>query len=265
MPRKSLAGRLLTAGGRALADTAREAGNAGARKAGARLSRLRRVGRTEHTCSCGLKTRSEFRWGTHKCLEPVGRWTGKKAQQIRRQIGKANDEVRRHARRVREYKKLAATRKIEYRDKDGNVRTREASVATRKGHSRPAGTTRGHLSLRSLREMDRHDRHHDKAAKRRERAARHAARLERRNARTPIGRFVERKRHSKIGTHVRKANELEARWPVRPVKTPAPRPAPAASQNGHAPRKAPANGHAPRTAPHLTHLRRQSAPTRTPR
>jgi hypothetical protein len=203
---------------------------------------LRHAGRTEHTCSCGLKTMSEFRWNTHKCTEPVGRWASAQAKKIARGMGKAQDEARRHARRVREYMGVAETRKVpirgkdgkEIRGKDGRPKTRDASVQTPKGRSRPEGTERGVLSRGTLRSMDRHHRHinPDGTPKRHVKAARlidddRGGRLTRRIRGTGP---VRNARHRLAARHIRKGDEHRAEHPVRPVT---PRPAPAAPPNGN--------------------------------
>jgi hypothetical protein len=88
-------------------------------------SRLAGLGRTEHTCSCGMHTASRLKWQTHKCIEMGGLWASKAARAAGKAMGPARDAARKAAVKARIATGLTEvrTRTVTRTDKKGNVRT----------------------------------------------------------------------------------------------------------------------------------------------
>jgi hypothetical protein len=214
-----------------------------------------------HCAGCNADFRGYRAMNAHHAAKHAGRWASKAARGAQRKMGKETDNLRRHAMGWLESSNLRQWVKVPIRGKDGKevvrngrTMTRDVPVKTARADSRPS--VGGHVSARQLRQLHKHDTHHESARTRRIKAAGHTARIAR-GARTPVGKLAHRVRRSRAETHVRKADGLEARW--QPVKAPAARPAPV-------PRATPSpngNGRTPRASNGSRPAR--TGPTRSPR
>lgn len=176
------------------------ASSLGARAAEKAHRKLRELTHPHRCGSCNRDFRGHRAMNAHHLAVHAQRWTSKKARAAARAMGKDVDKMRRHAAGWLEASGL--------RDSRGN--------GTARSRSRPQAAG-GRLTVRKLREMHRHDKHHERAAGHDARAAR---------SRNPLKR---------VGLQHRAAN-LRNRWPERP--RPAARPAPA--RTGPSSRPAPA-------------------------
>ena len=182
------------------ADAPRTLGQKAADRARRKLRGLTHPFRCDH---CNKDFRIRRGLNAHHMSRHAQRWTSKKARAAARAMGKDVDLMRRHAAGWLEAAGL--------RDARGR--------GTDRSRSRPQ--VRGKVSLREMRRLHKHDKHHERAVKSDSKAAR------------ARGRDF----HAKAGTHERKAATMRDRWPVRPRQprsAPPPRTAPASS-NGHRP------------------------------
>jgi hypothetical protein len=187
------------------------AGSLGARAADKAHRKFRELTHPHRCGSCNRDFRGYRAMNAHHLAVHAQRWTSKKARAAARAMGKDVDRMRRHAAGWLEASGL--------RDPRGKT--------TDRARSRPQAPG-GRLKVRSLRQMHRHDRHHERAAGHDARAAR---------SRNPLRRARLQNR----------AAGLRGRWPGRPApaaRAASTRPAPAASRPAPA-RPAPASRPAP--------------------
>ena len=175
-------------------------------------SKIRNFGRVTFMCpGCGKDFgRDHRKMNAHHISVHAGRWTSAKARAAARKMGKEADRVRRHAAGWLESAGL--------RDAYGK--------GTERSRSRPQSD--GRLTLRHMRQLHKHDRDHERAA-RHDRVA---------------GQARRRDHHWKANKRERAAKALRSQWPVRQPKPVPARPAPART----AP-KARGNGHSNGTRP----------------
>ena len=184
MPRKSLAGRLLASGGRALRRQAADAAASGASSARRNIRDISNGGR--FTCGCGGKScpgsfRSLRAHKAHAAKVTSTRWVSAKARAAGRKMGKPADEMRRHVLGWLEASGLREWKTVPVRDKDGKpverngrVITREIPVLTDRARTRPQVGARP--PRQQLAQLHRHDRHHERADRHDQKADRHEAR-----------------------------------------------------------------------------------------
>ena len=158
--------------------------------------RARGMFRTQFTCACcpGRTFHGYRAMNAHHMARHGSYWAGDKARRTGRKIGKTADAMRKHARG--------------YREAYGHID--RLGRATGKGRSRPDGPVR---RISDLRARHRHDRDHERAARRDGRAA----------------QATGRDRHHTANRHQRAADAQRSRWPQRPAPArtpPTARPAP---------------------------------------
>ena len=251
MARKSRLGRLAS---QAAGTATRAAGPAAAKRASRAGTVLRRMGRRDFACHCGCgKQWSDYRlWNAHYLARNGGYWAGKGGRAMYGKMGKGRDNIRRVAR--------GGLESLGHVNRTGK--------RTHRDRTKPELPASGRFTRDHGKNLRDHGRDHDRAdnldRQAREAAARKVAERERdlhHQAALLRNRHPERER--KPAAPARPAPDSGR---VTDLLTQAARTA-KASQNGkgRAPRaSANGNGHESRPVPHLTHLKRQAAPARTP-
>jgi hypothetical protein len=155
-----------------------------------------------HCAGCNADFRGYRAMNAHHLAKHASRWTSKSARAMGRKMGKETDNLRRHALGWLEAAGLREWKTVPVRGKDGKpverngkIVTREVPVPTDRARTRPEAS--GRLGRGHLRQLHRHDRHHERADGHDRRAQRHR----------------DTGRDDKADTREARAAALRARWP----------------------------------------------------
>ena len=167
-----------------------------------------------HCAGCNADFRGYRAMNAHHLAKHASRWTSRSARAAGRKMGKETDNLRRHALGWLEAAGLREWKAVPVRDKqgkpverNGKVITREIPVPTDRARSRPGVSGRPRRG--ELRQLHKHDRHHERADGHDRKAQQHRA----------------KGRNAKADAREARAKALRDRW--APLRQPqAPRTAP---------------------------------------